>query len=355
MKRTISKLLGIAALAIAGIAGSLVAVTPAHAVVMESNASQNGIACVLRYNGAYPDNLNYYYCGDPALPINVATHKKSYSDTIQALPASVKTALDLQQVKLYVFCTAKESEIYFGALIPFPAGTNYRTVTSYFLAAPKRIVIFQYLINNGQSCATPTSTIDPATHKFAIYSNSPGYTRHEVGHFVDQFMGVPNYKHSLNDTVNGLWRRYLQKDIDWINLPSHVRCQGGWFTDPTRDMFSPTSGPNAGTAQPICNGTVIDYRLATRSNFQIMEVMINLSYHVKRYVEPTGVAGVPETWKELFPEEFANNHGSGTPNAAVNYYIKTATFFPCSKAYAKAIATTGLPPVPAAVPNGCAL
>jgi hypothetical protein len=351
MKRTLKKLLGLAMVGVFAAISSFAVVTPANAVVTRTKHTVTNAKgtwdCWERTNGTYPDTGHYFYCGDPALPVNQTSHENAYSTTIQGLPAFTQTQMINQNVDVYVFCTAKEYEIYFNGLIQVPAGATYRTVASFFYPPNKRVAIFQYQIDATQSCSTATNTgpidNDP-TKKWPIYSSGLGNTRHEVGHFIDQFVNVPasQYKHSLNKVTGTipLYRQYLQKDIDWINDPSHVACTN-WF-----QAASDTFKNAAGNVVPICNPTR-NTELAGISNFQIMQRITNLQYFVKRYTETTGLP-TTETWRELFPEEFpwSINQG-GSSGVQVNQYIGgNSSYFLCSKRYVEIVSKTGNPPQP---------
>jgi hypothetical protein len=109
MKRTISKMLGIAALAIAGIAGSLIVATPAHAAVP---------TCTL-YTGssAFPAPTNFYICFTPYDSNRMNTvlgawanlPKKTAGQTVDKW----RDVLQSQGAKLYYFKNRTEANDYF--------------------------------------------------------------------------------------------------------------------------------------------------------------------------------------------------------------------------------------------------
>jgi len=349
MKRTLHKLLGIAALALAGLGGSCIA-APAQAAVIENQIvvtnAKGTWTCLERTNGTYPDNGNYFYCGDPNLPISILAHKTGYVTALQSLPAYTQTQMNTQGVKLYVFCTAKEFEIYFNGTIAIPSGATLRTLASFYDIANKRIVVLQYAINAGQSCSTPTGT--GSTNKLAIYSNAYGYMRHEIGHFIDRHMNVPagQYKHSLNTvapTPITLYRQYLQKDIDWINdkvrAGGMIPCSNAFITA-SRDKFVNSSG----VVTPICSGSTLNAALTGFSNFQIMSTIVDLNYFLTRYTETTGLP-TTETWRELLPEEFPYSVGTVGSQSNGSDYIQ-GSYFMCSKRYVEIVSKTGAPPQP---------
>jgi len=345
MKRTISKLLGMAALAITAFA-----VTPAYAYteanITNTNSQGQSWTCTQQNAGTYAQNGHYYYCGDPNLPINQLSHKNGYMTALQSLPAYTQTQMNAQGVDVTVFCTAREYEIYYNGTITLPAGATRRSLASFYQPGTKRIAVFQYLTDVGQDCSTPTGT--GSNNKVAIYSQGYGLMRHEIGHFIDIHMNVPanQYKHSLNKTTAPipLYRQYLQKDIDWINDPvraGHLIPCNNLFTSSTRDVFVNGSG----VTTPICSGSTLNSAFTGFSNFQIMSSIKGFNYFLTRYVETTGLP-TTETWRELFPETFpysVGTVGTGPSGAASDFYLN-GSYFLCSKRYVEIVSKTGAPP-----------
>lgn len=86
MKRTLSKLLGIAALAIAGIAGSFIATSPAQA---------QAVTCIdYTGNGVYPTSGNFFICFPAAAPVDPA-RRNAIINTVQGLPRRTGTTAPL--------------------------------------------------------------------------------------------------------------------------------------------------------------------------------------------------------------------------------------------------------------------
>lgn len=354
MKRTLSKLLGIAALVLAGFTG--LASSPAMAYVdgpaiVKTNTTGSFVgtwSCIPRTGGTvYAENGKYFYCGNPTTANggnfegNYNSHRNGYMTKLTSLPAVTTAALNTANVKIYVFCTAREYEIYFNKPLDVSVAAR-RSITSFFDRNTKEIIVFQYLTSAGQSCSTTTGI--GAANKFAIWLQGYGYLAHEVGHYVDDFLNVPagQFKHSV-DTSTKLFRKYLQKDIDWLNDPTiHSACT--MFGDPV-DIWD-----NAGVDTPVCVGTVRNAHFAGKTNFQVIQEIINLPYYLKIYSVATNT--VPpivyvNDWRELFPEllPWANNTPGYDSDAGDKYF--GGSYFLCAKRYVEIVSKTGGPPQPA--------
>lgn len=109
MKRTISKMLGIAALAIAGIAGSFIAATPAQAA--EADIYKHGVRCWVQELGTYPFDGHIYYCGAFVDP-DRQTILNAAASLMSSFP-SVKSNLAGKNVEMYIFANVVDAQSYF--------------------------------------------------------------------------------------------------------------------------------------------------------------------------------------------------------------------------------------------------
>ena len=347
MKRTLSKMLGIAALALAAVGGSFITASPAQAQVVETPYTQNGISCLKRTGGNYPDNGNYYYCGDPNLPINITSHKTGYVTNIQnTVPAHTRTAManalltngNPGAVQLLVFCTKWEAETFFAT--PFTGISDQETAI--FNKPTNQIMVFQWLTSNNLGCNAPLA------QRTAAYTRAYQAMDHEIGHFVDWRKNVPagQVRHSV-DISTKLYRKYLQKDIDWINSTTRagafVPCTN-IFTNTTRDKFLALDG----TFKQVCNGTTRNAELNGLATFDIMKKM--MPYFVTTYTTLDVETGLSNTsWRELFAETFNKAIGTTSSQASTSataYYL-FGSFFLCSTRYIEIYAKNGNAPQPA--------
>ncbi len=111
MNSKFKKLLAFASLAFVGL-GSLFTPTPANAVVTEvAHGPFNGVTCLERVGGAYPeDGLHFYYCGsDPNIKLNVVTAANAL---MTGFP-QVKSFLSGRGSTYYIFQDAVQEAKYF--------------------------------------------------------------------------------------------------------------------------------------------------------------------------------------------------------------------------------------------------
>lgn len=353
MKRTIAKLLGIATLAMVGITG----LAPEALAQSWTPYSQNGISCERRTGGAnYPENGKFYYCGDPNLPVNIAQHRDGYlTNILQTVPASTRNSMATATltngnpgvVEILVFCTVYEAEDFFGTSLPVGANES-----AFFNKPTNTLIVFQWLTSNALGCAAPGKTI--------AYEKAYQAMDHEIGHFVDWRKNVPanQIRHSIEDALPPnpanwkLYRKYLQKDIDWINSPTNAACVTGpgvqrvFFTTPARDKFLAANG----ALKQVCNGTVRDPELVGLTNFQIMKKM--MPYFVTEYTDLDPETNVTSnSWRELFAETYPRAIGTTSSQPAgspTDFYLgQGQEFFRCSRRYVEMIGKNGAPPTPA--------
>lgn len=338
MKRKFKSLLAVVGLAFIGL-GSLLTATSAQAVVENGNSiTQNGVTCTPRINGNYPDDGRFYYCGDPALP---DSHKYGFGPSLQAIPSAyTKAQMSSQNTNILVFCTEREFELYFGLAPTFP-DADLRQIASFYEPNSNQLVLFQYLISRGQSCATPTGAL--AANKIAVYNNAYNNMRHEIGHFVDDKISVPasTAKNSQLKTSPGgittLYGKYINADIAFFNNRLlRTPCTNSFFTSSTRDVFINA----AGVLTPVCAGTTLNAELSGKTNFEILQKIS--PYYFSEYEAPLN--NRREQFSETFPISLALT-GSQPAGSAANFYL--TNHFSCAKAYTRARANTGLAPVKA--------
>lgn len=304
--------------------------------------------CYQRNGGAtYAENGKFFFCGNPGSPFvsgvsfegNYNSHRNGYMTRLTSLPSYTTSALNTSNVKIYVFCTAREYEIYFNKALPFPAASR-RGLTGFFDRNTNEIHIFQYLTSTGQSCSTATGTT--AANKFAIWSQGYNFMSHEIGHYIDDFLNVPagQFKHSVDDNTK-LFRKYLQKDIDWLNDPAiHTQCNmfGG-----AMDVWD-----NAGVDTPVCVGTTRNAHFSGKTNFQVIQEIINLPYYLTVYsVQTTTTPPIlyVNAWRELFPELFPWAVGTTGYNSTAGSKYFGGDYFLCAKRYVEIVSKTGHAPL----------
>jgi len=112
MKRTLQKLLGIAAIAITGFAAA-----PAQATET-TLPSDHGVICKRQDGGSYPFNGNFFYCG-----AFTGTAKQSIIDAASSMMSSfpsAQTNLSGKVVQMYIFANTVDAQSYFWAGHPDP-------------------------------------------------------------------------------------------------------------------------------------------------------------------------------------------------------------------------------------------
>jgi hypothetical protein len=246
-------------------------------------------------------------------------------------------------VQILVFCTKWEGETYFNRSFPGISDDE----TAFFNKPTNQLLVFQWLTNNPLGCNAPVAQRTPAYHRGLAAMD------HEIGHFLDWRKSVPagQVRHSVDNTTK-LYRRYLQKDIDWINSTTRagafVPCSN-IFTNTARDQFLAANG----SFKPVCIGTTRDPELNGLVTFEIMKKV--MPYFVKVYTDTDIETGITTTsWRELFAETF--NKAMGTvssqldnmsPTPRPTAYYLFGDFFLCSTRYIEIYAKNGTAPTPA--------
>lgn len=320
MKRTISKMLGIAALAIAGIGGSFIATTPAHAQVPPPATCINYAG-----NGVYPGaNNKFKLCFPSTQPIDTQRRNDIFN-AIQALPRKTSTAT-IPEVRDVL---QNASVVYHYAY-----DRNYwnQYVTDQGLSTQ--------LQDPGGRCgvtrSTATGTIVVAIYEVCQLSNGNRFinpelvrtTYHESGHALGFAIG----KQYRGGTGNG-----PDKSAAWISLMMYdlsVITPSDWNTNPTKwtafqksnficGIFNsiPLSSLEldlGGTPQlEVCNSS-----LALNSAFLNLTPRQIFEQKLPYFVGNNGTAPNTDTNLELWAELFNIRH-NGTDPTQVNFLKQT--------------------------------
>lgn len=222
-------MLGIAALAIAGIAGSFIAATPAQAAGtwLPLQAPINGVACNIRTGEAYPGDGHLYYCG-PQNRLNI--DGAAVLNKIKLEPAPVLTALSNAGVTTYIFRDWASFMAYTGRSMPTINGQ---------LASPQTLPSFSDVPISSGSGAAKTFVMQfldaPGAPGFVdITTGITGLTQHELGHQLDRTLNPPslqtwNSQETKSNGVDTIFRSKMKKDETFIN--GQARCTSIFTTD----------------------------------------------------------------------------------------------------------------------------
>ena len=225
-------MLGIAALAIAGLASSLIAATPAQAAgtwlpLQAPVPGPGGVACNIRTGEAYPGNGHLYYCG-PQNRLNI--DGAAVLNKIKLEPAPVLTALSNEGVTIYIFKSWADFQTYTGRPLPTINGQTVNPATEPAFSdipispgsAAAKSFIMQFLDGPLGSGTVP------------IYSAITGLTQHELGHQLDRTLNPPslqtwNSQQTKSNGVDTIFRAKMKKDETFID--GQARCTGIFQTD----------------------------------------------------------------------------------------------------------------------------
>ncbi len=182
MKRTISKLLGLASLALIGL-GSIAISTPAQAAAMWSNlGAVNGIVCQERSGGTYPEDGHVLYCGaDNAKRDAVLT---TITTTFTNFPV-IKTKNQTNGVTFFVFPDAVQFAVYTSSVFPVPDAQKQ--------AVYNKFLNLRGLSVDGALAGGPYSSVvvekiadGPYPHTTALPTGEIQHAMlHEIGHQMD--------------------------------------------------------------------------------------------------------------------------------------------------------------------------
>ncbi len=317
MKRTFKSLLVVAGLAFIGL-GSLLTATPAHAVASNGIAIiKNGITCVPRINGNYPENGHINRCG------TATAAKLSQMVTVtQALSVTASDALTkLTQFhtatpqQIYLFGTQAEYNTYFGSdPHPLPTSVNSVGLSSYTAGGiPVFVAVFETI---------PAGV--PDVRNTLI---------HELGHHLDYLYriqsGIANPTDQTRYSDGVLFKDQVYFDKQKIDLRDPCNATATGYFNGRKDVSLVWICTVNGT------GASLSANYVNRFNKQILEI-------AQDYFFDTTV--VNRRYKEFFAETFANVTNNPDPNApeAVNSYFQ-GTSFACARKAVDVLAKTGVP------------
>lgn len=95
---------------VAALAAMLLMAVPAHAVVTETSVTQNGVTCLRRDGGTYPENGHYFYCGSDAT--KKSAMKTLIIDQVLATYTNVRNRLSTANADIFVFANSVDAFTY---------------------------------------------------------------------------------------------------------------------------------------------------------------------------------------------------------------------------------------------------
>jgi hypothetical protein len=325
-------MLGIAALAFAGVTGSLIAVTPAQAAYVAPFVP-TGCTEVSIASYPYPYELStaptttgwYVYCG-----ANPTVFKARAGDLLKNLPTSnppeLRQKFQAYNYTLYVFETAAQAQTLMGAAA-FPADTQVNGVLGVHKpsavgnATTGFVSIFEKPKN---ASGTPTEYTGSALFNFdeVLY--------HETGHAID------NLATTSGSSSNGAnqFRPRVIADISAFNAKNGCALSG-----PDSTLWN-TWGARKTT---ICDGagnkrtTPVNY--AAKTNLQIVREFYPTSTAWTQYFQNTAVYN--ELWSQLIAIK-RGGAGLGAVFAETDAWI--VKIYPCGKLYTDQIYTNWTTP-----------
>lgn len=323
MKRTFKSLLAAAGLAFIGL-GSLLTATPAFAVASDGvPIVRNGITCVPRINGNYPENGHINRCGTATAAklgqMVTATQGLNVTASNALTKLSLFHAAAPQQ--LYLFGTQAEYDTYFGTdPHPLPTSSTTTGLTAYTASElPVFSVVFE---------TVPGGLPDV---KNVII--------HELGHHLDFLYrdqaGIMPFTDATRFSDGVQFKDQVYWDKQKIDLLTACNANGTGFFN----------GRKSATLVWICSsngaGATLTANYAGRFNKQILEI-------AQAYFFDTTV--VNRRYKEVFAEVFANvtnNPDANAPEAVNPYY--SGNNFACTRKAVDVLVKTGAPASAAAL------
>ncbi len=246
MKRTISKMLGIAALAIAGIAGSLIAATPAQA----------NVACVLwplptNPNANYALNGHIYDCMPAPRNINESTFQTDVRNRVNSAIADMtqdeKNKLNGKLVDIVIAYDRTTAESKAG--LPVTPSTTAPTETG-------RTYVFQNAAPNIQHPTTllwvfaPSQwnpNVIPSNLTSAQGNQITGTVHHEYGHHMDRVWAqTPNgFSPSTARMTANTTNSNYQKALDWDVANMNQTDRNTMISNPSLSPYVKSTSPFA--------------------------------------------------------------------------------------------------------------
>ncbi|MDP3507762.1 MAG: hypothetical protein Q8T09_07200 [Candidatus Melainabacteria bacterium] len=338
MKRTISKMLGITALAIAGIAGSFIATSPAQAATTVSTftygTGATAITCYGRWNdpafwpndGTAPQNAHYIYCGKeiatlPANPTQAQLQTLGITplNAFLNLPAHVKTLFDDKTVTIIVFKDINQRFGAFGQTAPPELATQ--PSASDYISFPPVIYIYEQGLGS-----------NPPQNEVTLNS------RHEAGHQY-QYFKVPGRLAN-----SAYYKQLVARDFLYLDLKLPTNTYRGtysyWLTNYTvaprlgyEEMFSEqfALSPNLPASTPLSTKPVDPI---LRDYFKCGQAYVNAHYQrgtdpVKSDFTALNTAADPDVYSRcVLPYKPPVAACSYVPDTSLNYpWLKAETTF----------------------------
>ncbi len=328
MKRTISKLLGIAALAIAGICTIS---APAHAASWGTPFTTNGVVCSIRTGGtasSYPENGKLQSC------LTGNTLREAVRNKVLLEPlATVRTQLNNADVRIFLWTSwAQYKQFYNVASLPAGLSETDTKGFTYDVGIVRRIHVIEYFDFGGGAQLPLTASV-------------PGTVMHEIGHQMDVLWLPPNGNlfHSAT-TATSIYNQKLLKDIAKIN--SYTPCA---------DIFKDDYGPFG----PLCAGTPLQLTASyaamkaapqNKTNFDILKLLY--PYYLTTKTHPLGAPGNIDTFAETFSVLTSTGQAITDPDSNIDFYLFGEPFV-CSRTYIKGWRNTGAPPANSAYQSWC--
>lgn len=330
MKRTLSNLLGISALAIAGIVGSFIAATPAQAQANPpwTPFSQNGVNCsILTGHTKWPGNGNLFYCG----PVNRLNDGLAIANKLELEPTATNSVLANKPVVLFVFANWATYAQFSG--VPLPSGINPAQTLGYSNFGPTV---------TGYPVSVVVQNLTTSTGSRDVTVALLGTMQHEVGHQLDYLLNPPtgqvhNSQVKTSSGVNTIFYSKLVKDITYLN--GLRPCVDVFWQDKINNNTTPVcTGGQGGTLIPS---------LAGKSNWVVMQTLY--PYYFTQDIT------TPYNWTEFWAETYSVVTSNGTqvlePGRLYDYYLKN--IFTCTNTFVKGMRNNGTPPAQSAYLTRC--
>lgn len=327
MKRTISKLLGLAALAIAGI-GTISA--PAQAASWGTPFTTNGVVCSIRTGGtatSYPENDKLQSC------LVGTTLRESVRSKVLLEPlTTIRTPLNNADVRIFLWDSwAQYKQFYNVANLPNNLSETTTKGFTYTVGTVRRIHVIQYFDFGGGVRLDLTASV-------------PGSVMHEIGHQMDVLWLPPNgnLRHS-NTTSTSIYNQKLLKDIAKIN--SYTPCA---------DIFKNDVGPQG----PVCAGTPLQLTAPyaamkappqNKTNYDILQLIY--PYYLTPKTDVLGTGNV-EAFAETYSVLTSTGQAITDTGSSIDFYLFNDPFV-CSRTYIKGWRNTGAAPANSAYQSWC--
>ncbi|MBP9810730.1 hypothetical protein KBF38_20675 [bacterium] len=308
MKRTLSKLLGIAALAIAGICTIS---APAQAASWGTPFTTNGVVCSIRTGGtatSYPENSKLQSCL-VGTPLRESVRTKVLVEPL----ATVRTLLNNANVKIYLWDSWTQYKQYYN-VSSLPGSISETTTLGFTnqVGIERRIHAVEFLDFGGGV-------------RLSVAPGVPGTVMHEIGHQMDVLWLPPAglLRHS-NINAGSIYHAKLLKDI--AKIKTYTPCV---------DIFK----FDVAAGGPVCTGTTLNAPYAGKDNWAIMQMLYP-------YFTTTSTNSLGTGYAETFAETFSVITSSGqakTAGSQIDFYLFNDPFV-CSRTYIKGWRNTGAAP-----------